>query len=183
MRITAHEQKRALKQPVASVMLVIIGVFQFVGASFYVLSLTTALAPYLQPGVLVLGLIVGISLGLSASVTSFAFARIVADLYATRWHTDSYEVERDDDERRMMDGMARNLAAIARAVAPDQAVALDDAEAPEGDAEPDASPDDAVPVEVAVPTKKRLSLNDWLWVVAAFLIMLCLSMLYAILTR
>lgn len=181
MRIMAREQKRALKQPVASVMLVIIGVFQFVGASFYVLILTTALAPYLQPGVLVLGLIVGISLGLSASVTSFAFARVVADLYATRWNTDGYELQRDDDERRMMDGMARNLAAIARAVAPEQAVAS--SEAPEGDAEPDASPDDAVPVEVAAPTKKRLSLNDWLWVVAAFLIMLCLSMLYAILTR
>lgn len=181
MRIMAREQKRALKQPVASVMLVIIGVFQFVGSSFYVLILTTALAPYLQPGVLVLGLIVGISLGLSASVTSFAFARVVADLYATRWNTDGYELQRDDDERRMMDGMARNLAAIARAVAPEQAVALEAAD----DAEPDASPepDEAAPVEVAAPTKKRLSLNDWLWVVAAFLIVLCLSMLYAILTR
>lgn len=183
MRITAHEQKRALKQPVASVMLVIIGVFQFVGASFYVLILTTALAPYLQPGVLVLGLIVGISLGLSASVTSFAFARVVADLYATRWNTDGYELQRDDDDRRMMEGMARNLAAIARAVAPEQAVSP--SEAPEVDAEPDASPDpdEAAPAEVAAPAKKRLSLNDWLWVVASLLIVLCLSMLYAIFAR
>jgi hypothetical protein len=179
----AREQKRALKQPVASVMLVIIGVFQFVGASFYVLILTTALAPYLQPGVLVLGLIVGISLGLSASVTSFAFARVVADLYATRWHTDSYEVERDDDERRMMDGMARNLAAIARAVAPDQAVALEAADDAQEVSDDNTDQDEAAPVEVAAPSKKHLSLNDWLWVVAAFLIMLCLSMLYAILTR
>lgn len=145
------------------------------------LALTINLRAYLRPEVYLICLTVGVFLGLSASVTSFAFARIVADLYATRWHTDSYEVERDDDESRMMEGMARNLAAIARAVAPDQAVALETADDAETDASPD--PDEDVPVDVAAPTKKRLSLNDWLWVVAALLIVLCLSMLYAIFTR
>lgn len=183
MRIMAREYKEARKAPLPSIVLEIIGVFQFIGASWFVLALTFNLRAYLRPELYLLCLIVGVCLGLSASVTSFAFARIVADLYATRWHTDSYEVERDDDERRMMDGMARNLAAIARAVAPDQAVALEDADDAQEVSDDSTEADESAPAEVAAPSKKRLSLNDWLWVVAAFLIMLCLSMLYAILTR
>jgi hypothetical protein len=98
----------------------LIGVAQFFGASWFVFGVAGNLRQYIHPAFYVVSLIVGVSLGLSASVISFAIARIIMDLHSIRWNTDGYMGVREDDERKLLFGMANNIYAIACAVSAGQ---------------------------------------------------------------
>ena len=197
MRLLAKEYKNARKAPMSANVLQLIGVAQFFGASWFVFGVAGNLRPYIHPAFYVVSLIVGVSLGLSASVMSFAIARIIMDLHSIRWNTDGYMGVREDDERKLLFGMANNIYAIACAVSagqvPAPASSGDSAERilseplspeqPVGEESPEQQRMDAAALEEA----SRLTLSGTalklLWVLVGILLVGVVVLLVMILSR
>lgn len=102
MRILALEAEKAGKAPFSAFLLRIVGVFQFIGASWLAYALTASLRDSLGSFGMLFGIVFATTLGLSASLTSFVIARIVDDIHAIRWNTDGFGVEYDKDDLRSL---------------------------------------------------------------------------------
>ena len=197
MRLLAKEYKNARKAPMSANVLQLIGVAQFFWASWFVFGVAGNLRPYIHPAFYVVSLIVGVSLGLSASVISFAIARIIMDLHSIRWNTDGYMGVREDDERKLLFGMANNIYAIACAVSagqvPASASSGDSAERilaePFSPEQPGGvkSPDQQRVESAALEEASRLTLSGTalklLWVLVGILLVGVVVLLIMILSR
>lgn len=151
MKIRSTKIGYGLKAPFTAQVFQLIGGLQFVGASWFAFAGTALLKEYIGPNGVVFGLIIAVSLGISASVSSFAIARVIQDIYAIRWHTSEYKAEHSEEEREEMrllrqslDRLSRNLEAMNGTAAPDESV-----EAPEPAPlpEPEAAPEDHDPFD------------------------------------
>lgn len=127
MKIMAREFEKAEKAPFSASVLQLIGVSQFLSASWMIFALTGALRQQLGSGGVALGVFLAVDLGLGASIISFAAARLLTDLHAIRWNTDGYTVQHEKDDLRLlgkaMDRLSYNIErALSQPAAPSQPV-------------------------------------------------------------
>lgn len=177
MNLFSIESDRARRQPASAFLLEIIGALQFITVSMLAILLSAAFHVQLGPVGTVLGMIGGIGMGLTASVTTFALARIVSDLSAVRWNSEGYAVQDSDELVRAIDRLNANMERLAGAPAPD-------AEDPAPDAELDPEP---IPEPIPDPEPEGFQISGamrkLLYALAALLAVSVILMAAAVISK
>lgn len=195
MKIKSTKIGNGLKAPFTAQVFQLIGILQFVGASWFVFSGTALLSQYIGPDGVVIGLVIAVCLGVCASLFSFAIARVIQDIYAIRWHTMEYSAERTSGEveemrllRQSLDRLSHNIEAMYGAAEPVESLEEDvpaPLPAPDAydayDAIDEPEPEAAAPVEAppAIPG----AVLKLLYILAGLLVVAIVFVVIAILRR